>query len=94
MRLIDPDALRNAERVYLAASLTEARQVEQLLSGSGVDYVVQVEALGRTTLFGSLRHGAGFYVTSGQAAHCRSLLAGAGMARVVAEEPEARADKL
>ncbi|CAN5454881.1 MAG: hypothetical protein H0T05_03850 [Acidobacteria bacterium] len=90
MGRVEADALRDGELVYLAASLGEARQVEELLTGNGVDYVAQVEELGRTTLFGSPRHGAGFYVPAGQAQYCRSLLAGAGLGRVVTDEPEDR----
>jgi hypothetical protein len=85
--LIDPDDLQDAEKIYLAASLREARKVEAVLTGHGVSYAVEVEELGRTTLFGSLRHGAGFYVTASQAASCRSLLLQAGFARGVVDAP-------
>lgn len=88
MGLIDADALRDGENIYLAASLGEARRVEELLTGYGVDYAVQVETFARTTLFGSLRHGAAFYVTSGQAGYCRSLLSSAGMGKGVIDQPE------
>jgi hypothetical protein len=91
--LIDPDDLRDAEKIYLAASLREARQIEAVLTGHGVDYAVEVEELGRTTLFGSLRHGAGFYVTSAQAASCRSLLAHAGHSRGVIAAPADAGEK-
>ena len=73
MARIDPEAVSESELVpvYMAASLTEALQAETFLSERGVDYVVRVEPYG-TTLFGSLRHGAWFYVTSGRASYCRS----------------------
>lgn len=87
MARIDADALDEGALVYLASSLREARRVEELLTREGVNYAVQVEALGRTTLFGSLRHGAGFYVAPAQAEYCRTLLTGAGMTRVVADDP-------
>jgi len=87
---MEPEALPEPEQVYLAATLAEARQVEALLTARGVDYATQVEVLGRTTLFGSLRHGAGFYVTAAQAKYCRLALAEAGCSSGIihdAEEP-------
>lgn len=74
MARIDSDALQDPVNIYLAASLAVARKVEALLTSRGVDYAVQVEPLGRTTLFGSLRHGAAFYVSADQAPYCLSLL--------------------
>jgi hypothetical protein len=51
-------------RVYLAASLAEAQQVERVLGESGVDYAVEVEEFASRTALGSggLRRGAGFWV--------------------------------
>ena len=74
MARVEGEALQNPVHVYLASSLGLARGVEAVLMSSGVDYAVQVEDLGRTTLFGSQRHGAAFYVSADQAAHCRELL--------------------
>ena len=79
MPRIEPDNLREPEQVYLASSLRAARRVEALLDSQGVHYVVQVEELGRTTLFGTMRHAAGFYVSTAQADYCRAMLAEAGM---------------
>ena len=45
---------------------------------AGVDYSVEVELIGRSLLFGSVRMGAAFYVTSSQAAYCRQQLSAAG----------------
>ena len=78
MTRIEPDALPEPEQVYLAPTLGEARRIEELLTARGVNYATQVEVLGRTTLFGSLRHGAAFYVTAAQAEYCREALAEAG----------------
>jgi hypothetical protein len=86
MSRIEPEQLRDPEPIYLASSLRIARKVEALLDALGVDYVVQVEELGRTTLFGTMRHAAGFYVPAGQASHCRILLADAGLADGIVEE--------
>lgn len=83
---IEVEQLREPEQVYLASSLRAARQVEELLSARGVDYVVQVEELGRTALFGTMRHAAAFYVSSGQAEYCRAMLADAGMAHGIVNE--------
>ena len=79
MARIEPDALPDPEPIYLASSLRGARRVEALLTSRGVDYVVQVEPLGRSTLFGTVRQGAGFYVSSRQAADCRTFLAEASL---------------
>jgi hypothetical protein len=79
--LIHPEDLQDPEKIYMAGSLREARSVEAVLTGHGVEYAVEVEDLGRTTLFGSIRHGAGFYVAAAQATSCRSLLAHAGFTR-------------
>jgi hypothetical protein len=87
---VQPESLANEDltRVFLTPSLREAFQVEALLTGNGVDYVVRVEPCGRS-LFGSPRHGAAFYVASGQAGYCRSQLTAAGMELgvVLAETP-------
>jgi hypothetical protein len=92
MPRIDAEALRKPEIVYVASSLGLARAVEALLTERGVDYVIQVESLGRTTLFGSDRHGAAFYVTEGQASWCRSLLREGQFAHGVVEEAEQPSD--
>jgi hypothetical protein len=78
MGRIEGDALRDPEQVYLAPTLGEAQKVEALLTSRGVDYATQVEELGRSTLFGSVRHAAGFYVTASQAEYCRNALTQAG----------------
>jgi hypothetical protein len=86
MARIESDQLLDPEQIFLASSLRTARKVEALLDSRGVDYVVQVEELGRTTLFRTMRHAAGFYVPAGQASHCRALLADAGLAHGIVEE--------
>ena len=92
MARIEPDALPDPEQVYLTASLREARTVEALLTNQGVDYATQVEVLGRSSLFGSVRHGVGFYVTAGQAEFSRGALAQAGHARGLVQAPESAAE--
>ena len=88
MARVEDDALQEPVGVYLAASLREAKQVEALLTTRGVQYAVQVESLGRSTLFGSVRHGAMFYVSAGQGAYCRTLLVESGFRRGILEDEE------
>ena len=86
MARIEVEQLHDPEQIYLASSLGAARKVEELLNSRGIDFVVEVEELGRTTLFGTMRHAAGFYVTTGQASYCRALLAEAGMSHGIVDE--------
>jgi hypothetical protein len=91
MARIDPEALSDPEQVYLAAALGEARRIEALLTARGLDYATRVEALGRSTLFGSIRHAAGFYVDAAQAEYCRTALVQAGFSNGVvgrAQDPD------
>jgi hypothetical protein len=85
MARIDPDELREPERVFIAATLRLALQAEELLTTNGVDYAVQVEEYARSFLFGTARNAAVFYVASGQAAYCRTQLTSAGLGKGVIE---------
>lgn len=51
-------------RVYLAASLDEARRIEGALEDAGVEFAVEVEEVPARSLFGwfQSRRGAGFWV--------------------------------
>jgi hypothetical protein len=51
-------------RVYLAASLAEARRIEDALADAGVEFAVEVEVFASPTALGSnqARRGAGFWV--------------------------------
>lgn len=86
MERLEPDALADRAPVFIATSMREARRIEALLSGHGIDYLVEVESLG-TSLFGSPRHGAAFYVPAGQADFCREQITMAGLAHGVIEAP-------
>lgn len=88
MARVEPEDLRDPERIYIAGSLRVALRVEEWLTTAGVDYAVQVEPYGRSLLFHSLRMGAAFYVMSGQADYCREQLLAAGLGRgvVVAQD--------
>ena len=87
MAHVDPEALAHheLERVYIAGKLAEAKAVEELLTGNGVDYVVQVEPYRASILFGP-RNGAAFYVADSQAEFCREQLVAAGFHRGLLEE--------
>jgi hypothetical protein len=88
MARIEPDALDDPERIYIAGTLRTALRIEDWLTMAGVDYAVQVEPYGRSLLFGTLRMGAAFYVRSGQAAYCREQLMTAGLGGGVVETQE------
>lgn len=87
MARIEPEELADPERIFVASSLRSAQQAEELLTGTGVSYAVQVEEFGKSFLFNTPRHAAVFYVESGQAAYCRSRLTGAGLGRSVVDDP-------
>jgi hypothetical protein len=85
---VEPEDLHDRERIFIARTLRQARKVEGLLTEAGVDYVVQVEPYGRSLIFGTIRHGAAFYVAAAQAAHSRERLVAAGVGKgVVESEP-------
>jgi hypothetical protein len=86
VRVEDADDLVDAERVFIAGTLREALQVEELLTAEGIEYAVQIEPFGTSLLF-SQRNGAAFYVGSGQAAYCRQRLTSEGLGRGVVRDP-------
>jgi hypothetical protein len=88
MSRIEPEDLSDPEQIFITGSLRVARQAEEWLTLAGVDYVVQVEPLGRSILFGRVRMGAAFYVTSMHAERCRQQLTAAGLGRGVVELEE------
>ena len=87
MPRVEPTALENHDlaRVYIAGTLGEAKNIEDLLTGNGINYVVQVEPYRASILFGP-RNGAAFYVTEEQATFCRAQLASAGFHRGLLDE--------
>jgi hypothetical protein len=82
---VAPEDLHDLERVFMARTLRQARKIEALLTGAGVDYTVQVEPYGRSLLFGTIRHGAAFYVSAAHALSCRERLVSAGFGTGVVE---------
>ena len=87
MPRVEPTALENHDlaRVYIAGTLREAKDIEDLFTGNGINYVVQVEPYRASILFGP-RNGAAFYVTEEQATFCRAQLAAAGFHRGLLDE--------
>ncbi|HEY7474831.1 MAG TPA: hypothetical protein VH679_07450 [Vicinamibacterales bacterium] len=79
MARIDPEATPAGKltRVFVALTLAEARRAEDVLTRTGIDYVVTVEDLART-LFGSPRNVAVFEVLDTDATHCAEVLTLAG----------------
>lgn len=85
MAHIDAGIITDPEAVALARTLRQAQSIEALLTEAGVDYVVQVEEYGRSFLFGTVRHGAVFYVWAAQAAYCRRRLIDARLGKTIIE---------
>jgi hypothetical protein len=70
-------------RVYLAASLEEAQQVERTLDAAGLTYAVEVETFLARTILGSgaPRQGAGVWVVEADLDAACAALEGAGLVR-------------
>ena len=90
MSRVEREALEyhDLEQIFIAARLSEAQRVEEVLTLEGVEYVVSVEPF-VAGIFSTFRprNGAVFYVASTQADYCRSKLISSGLGQgVVAEE--------
>ena len=92
MAHVELEDLQDLERIFIARTLRQARKVEALLTDAGVDYAVQVEPYGRSLLFGTIRHGAAFYVAAAGATDCRERLIRAGFGTGVVERGPAEQD--
>lgn len=70
-------------RVYLAASLAEAQEVERTLDAAGAEYAVEVEEYATPTALGSNapRRGAGFWLEEALLDACARALERAGLVR-------------
>jgi hypothetical protein len=82
------EELPDPEPVFIASTLRLARRAEECLAGEDVEYAVKVEPIGRSFLFGTVRMGAAFYVTTPQAEHCRERLTAAGLGKGVVDLAE------
>ena len=87
MPRLDPDELgdRDLARVFIAATMVEARRAEEVLTANAVRYAVVAEPIGRT-LFGSPRNAAVFYVIAADADSCAAILAENGLEFGVVKE--------
>ena len=79
---------KDVSRIFIAASIKEAEAAEDILTQNGIDYAISLEPYTRM-FFGTEREGVAFYVLSGQATHCRNLLASRGLSQgLISEEPK------
>ena len=87
MPRIDPDELGDHElaRIFIAATMVEARRAEEVLTATEIRYAVVAEPIGRT-LFGSPRNAAVFYVVADDADNTAAALIAAGMETGVVKE--------
>jgi len=89
MAKIDPEDFGDqpSELVFIARRVREAERVEALLTDEGIDYALAFEDFLHGGLFGvTTLTGVGFYVLSGQAAHCRELFGRRGLAVGIVDE--------
>lgn len=74
-------------RIYFAAKLSEAEEVEMELQQNNIDYAVEVEPYRAMAVFWVSEYkGAAFYVPAAQADFCRRILAEAGLKAGLMEE--------
>ena len=69
---------RELDLIYIAKKLKEALALEQLFTGSGLDYLVEADRYTGGTIFRSERVGAFFYVTHEDGPTARAAMQGAG----------------
>ena len=78
MAYVDSEALEGKELalVYVAGKTSEAKGVERLFTQQEITYTLEPTPFMRSSIFGGLVElpGVGFYVLTGEAAHCRGLL--------------------
>jgi hypothetical protein len=79
---------REEVRIYIAARVSEATRVEELLAHHGIEYRVEIEPYTMRLLgvFPREYKGANFYVLSGQGGFCRSVLRKAGLTTGIIDE--------
>jgi len=69
---------RDAELIYIAKKLSEAKALETLLTSAGVDYAVETDEYLGGLIFQRVRVGAFFYVLPEAAAQARLAIETAG----------------
>ncbi len=83
----DEFAGKDIAPVYLAETLKEAKTVEEILNGNGIDYLVEIEQYAKMSILTSpVGTGVAFYVLAGQAAFCRSLLESKGASAGIVDD--------
>lgn len=85
---IENFADKELSRIYIAARLPEAMQVESTLTEQGIDYAVEIEPYYKVVLniIPFEYPGATFYVLSGQAHFARQALLKAGLKTGLVDE--------
>ena len=79
MRRLDEEfAASELALVYIAKRLKDAKRLEDLLTGAGVDYLVETDTYRGGFIFVSERVGAFFYVQPAAETACRELMAQRG----------------
>lgn len=66
-------------RVYVARTVAEGEDVEQVLSEKGVDFAIEVESFWGVGVASTPANGAVFYVLAGQAGFCKEILKSRGL---------------
>ena len=69
---------REIELIYIAKKLADALALEELLTASDVDYVVQASEYLGGVIFRSMRAGAFFYVDGERVTYAKQLLEHSG----------------
>jgi len=69
---------RDAELIYIAKKLSEAKALEALLTSAGLDYLVEPDQYFGGIIFQRARIGAFFYVPAEAAAHARQVMEAGG----------------
>lgn len=77
---------QDLELVYIAKTLDEALNVEELLSGGGLDYLVEADKYKGGVIFASERVGAFFYTVPADVSKARGILTSAGYRAYTMEE--------
>jgi hypothetical protein len=73
-RVDDQFAEQELLLLYIAKKLREAKKLEELLTGAGIDYLVECDTYRGGIIFVSERVGAFFYVTDDAAEPARAVL--------------------
>ena len=79
-------AERQPELVYIAGNLTEAEQVEVVLSEKQIDYALSIESFAKQSFLGGTYLGMFFYVAAHDAQDSRECLALCGLTDTVAAD--------